>query len=181
MSHRAESLLCRAEEAIAYLDTLPMHDLPDDARCLLHLLYSLIMVSFPIEIWRQPYIPDTGTASFELKLERHVGGFGDGHADAGPRERRESSHPYFESVIARRQERDDKRPVRLRADLPGLVRRDAADGNLSGRHQRARLVPYRPGYGAGCGRLRKAGCRDSDQAGKNEGRTAHTGLQRTWA
>ena len=59
----------RAEQAIAYLDTLPMHDLPEDARRLLHMLYSLIMVSFPIEIWRQPYIPDTGTASFELKLE----------------------------------------------------------------------------------------------------------------
>jgi len=59
----------RAEHAIAYLDTFPLHELPDDARRLLHLLYSLIMVSFPIEIWRQPYIPDTGTASFELKLE----------------------------------------------------------------------------------------------------------------
>ena len=59
----------RAEEAIAYLDTFPLHELPDDARRLLHLLYSLIMVSFPVEIWRQPYIPDTGTASFELKLE----------------------------------------------------------------------------------------------------------------
>ena len=59
----------RAEEAIAYLDKFPLHELPDDARRLLHLLYSLIMVSFPVEIWRQPYIPDTGTASFELKLE----------------------------------------------------------------------------------------------------------------
>ena len=59
----------RAEEAITYLETCPLHDLPDDARRLLHLLYSLIMVSFPVEIWRQPYIPDTGTASFELKLE----------------------------------------------------------------------------------------------------------------
>ena len=27
------------------------------------------MVSFPVEIWRQPYLPDTGTAAFELKLE----------------------------------------------------------------------------------------------------------------
>jgi hypothetical protein len=59
----------RAEEAIAYLDKLPLHELPDDARRLLQLLYSLIMVSFPVEIWRQPSIPDTGTASFELKIE----------------------------------------------------------------------------------------------------------------
>lgn len=64
-----DAVFPRAEEAIVYLDGFPLHDLPDDARRLLHLVYSLIMVSFPIEIWRQPYIPDTGTASFELKLE----------------------------------------------------------------------------------------------------------------
>ena len=64
-----DAIFPRAEEAIAYLDKFPVDDLPDDARRLLHLLYSLIMVSFPVEIWRQPYIPDTGTASFELKLE----------------------------------------------------------------------------------------------------------------
>ena len=59
----------RAEAAIVYLEKFPLHDLPDDAHRLLLLLYSLILVSFPVEIWRQPYIPDTGTASFELKLE----------------------------------------------------------------------------------------------------------------
>ena len=64
-----DAIFPRAEEAIAYLNKFPVDDLPDDARRLLHLLYSLIMVSFPVEIWRQPYIPDTGTASFELKLE----------------------------------------------------------------------------------------------------------------
>ena len=64
-----DAVFPRVEEAIAYLDKLPLHELPDDARQLLYLLYSLIMVSFPVEIWRQPYIPDTGTASFELKIE----------------------------------------------------------------------------------------------------------------
>ena len=59
----------RAPAAIAYLEKFPLDDLPEDALRLLHLLYSLILVSFPIEIWRQPYIPDTGTASFDLKLE----------------------------------------------------------------------------------------------------------------
>ena len=64
-----DAMFPRAEEAIAYLEKFPLHDLPDDARRLLQLLYSLIMVSFPVEIWRQPKIPDTGTASFELKIE----------------------------------------------------------------------------------------------------------------
>jgi hypothetical protein len=64
-----DTLFPRAEEAIAYLEKFPLYELPDDARRLLQLLYSLIMVSFPVEIWRQPYLPDTGTASFELKDE----------------------------------------------------------------------------------------------------------------
>jgi len=64
-----DAIFPRAEAAIAYLDKFPLDGLPDDARRLIHLLYSLIMVSFPIEIWKQPYIPDTGTASFELKIE----------------------------------------------------------------------------------------------------------------
>jgi hypothetical protein len=59
----------RAEEAIQYLEKLPLHELPEDAFRLLKLLYSLILMSFPVEVWRQPYIPDTGTAQFELKIE----------------------------------------------------------------------------------------------------------------
>jgi hypothetical protein len=64
-----DAIFPRAEAAIAYLDEFPLNDLPEDAHRLLKLLYSLILVSFAVEIWRQPYIPDTGTSSFELKLE----------------------------------------------------------------------------------------------------------------
>lgn len=64
-----DAIMPRAEEAIQYLEQLPLDALPDDALRLLKLLYSLILISFPVEIWRQPRIPDTGTASFELKLE----------------------------------------------------------------------------------------------------------------
>jgi hypothetical protein len=61
-----DAVFPRAEAAIVYLDKFPLHDLPGDAHRLLLLLYSLILVSFAVEIWRQPCIPDTGTASFEL-------------------------------------------------------------------------------------------------------------------
>jgi hypothetical protein len=64
-----DAVFPRAEEAIVYLEKFPLNDLPDDAHRLLLLLYSLILVSFPVEIWHQPYIPDTGTAQFELKIE----------------------------------------------------------------------------------------------------------------
>jgi hypothetical protein len=59
----------RLDEAKAYLDKLPIHDLPEDALNLLHLLFSLVMVSFPAEVWRQPHIPDTGAAAMTCWLE----------------------------------------------------------------------------------------------------------------
>ena len=64
-----DAVMPRAEEAIRYLDKLPLNDLPEDAFRLLKLLYSLIVMSFPVEIWRQPRIPDTSLAQFELEIE----------------------------------------------------------------------------------------------------------------
>jgi hypothetical protein len=64
-----DAIFPRAEQAIRYLEQFPLDDLPEDAFRLLKLLYSLIVISFPVEIWKQPYIPDTGTAQFELKIE----------------------------------------------------------------------------------------------------------------
>jgi hypothetical protein len=59
----------RAEEAIAYCDKFPLDEMPDDAQRLLQLLYSLVMVSFPVEAWRQPHIPDSGAAYLDLLIE----------------------------------------------------------------------------------------------------------------
>ena len=64
-----DAIMPRAEAAMQYLDKLPLDDLPEDAWRLLKLLYSLIVMSFAVEIWKQPYIPDTGTAQFELKID----------------------------------------------------------------------------------------------------------------
>ena len=64
-----DAIFPRAEAAIQYLEKFPLDDLPEDAFRLLKLLYSLILMSFPVEIWRQPYIPDTSLAQFELKIE----------------------------------------------------------------------------------------------------------------
>jgi len=59
----------RAEAAIAYLATLGLDELDGEDRNLLHLLYSLVQVSFPVEVWRQPRVPDTGSASFDCFTE----------------------------------------------------------------------------------------------------------------
>jgi hypothetical protein len=51
-------------DAIAYCDTFPLDDMPDDAVALLRMIYSFIIVSFPVELWRQPGVPDTAGTDF---------------------------------------------------------------------------------------------------------------------
>jgi hypothetical protein len=43
--------------------------MPEDAEQLLQLLYSLVMISFPVEAWRQPNVPDSGAAYLNLLIE----------------------------------------------------------------------------------------------------------------
>jgi hypothetical protein len=56
----------RADAAKAYLDTFPLDALPAEATNLLYLLYSLISVSFAVEVWKQPNVPDSGAAYLDL-------------------------------------------------------------------------------------------------------------------
>ena len=67
-----DSIAQRAEEAIAYLDELDLNDLPEDATRLLHLLYSMILVSYPVNVFMQPRIPDSGAAFFDMVAEPAV-------------------------------------------------------------------------------------------------------------
>ncbi len=62
----------RLADAMAYLDGLDLQALPDDARRLLWLCYSLVNVSFPVEVWRQPRVPDSGAASLDMVVEPAV-------------------------------------------------------------------------------------------------------------
>ena len=62
----------RLEEILAYLDSLELDSLPDDAGRLLVLSYSLVNVSFPVEVWRQARVPDSGAASMDVIVEPAV-------------------------------------------------------------------------------------------------------------
>ena len=62
----------RAEEAIGYLNGLDIDDLPDDATTLLHMLYSMILVSYAVNVFKQNRIPDSGAAFFEMVAEPAV-------------------------------------------------------------------------------------------------------------
>ena len=62
----------RLEAAMAHLDALELTMLPDDATRLLWLCYSLVNASFPVEVWRQPRVPDSGAASMDMTVEPAV-------------------------------------------------------------------------------------------------------------
>ena len=52
----------RFEEAIDYCDKFPLDDIPEDALNLLHLVYSMIMVSMAIEVFGQQQPTDSADA-----------------------------------------------------------------------------------------------------------------------
>jgi hypothetical protein len=57
------------EPAMAHLDAFALHELPEAERNLLYLMQSLVMVSFPVEVWKQPRVPDSGAAYLDLIAE----------------------------------------------------------------------------------------------------------------
>ena len=62
----------RAEDAIAYLNGLDIDELPDDATTLLHMLYSMILVSYAVNVFKQNRIPHSGAAFFDMVAEPAV-------------------------------------------------------------------------------------------------------------
>ncbi len=59
----------RARDALAYLKRLDLDDLPDQALNLLRLLYSFITVSFAVDIFKQPRMPDSGATFLFATIE----------------------------------------------------------------------------------------------------------------
>jgi hypothetical protein len=64
-----DAAMPRMDDAVAYLEQFAMDDLPDDAAHLLWLYCSLVTVSFPVEVWRQPRVPDSGASTFDAVYE----------------------------------------------------------------------------------------------------------------
>ena len=64
-----DAITPRTEDALAYCDKFALDALPDDVLNLMHLLYSLVTVSFPVECWKQPRVPDTGATSLDCVVE----------------------------------------------------------------------------------------------------------------
>ncbi len=58
-----------APAAMDYCDGFPLHEMPDDARRLFHLLASLALVSYAIEVWQQPRPVNVGSARMDRTRE----------------------------------------------------------------------------------------------------------------
>ena len=72
LSEFYDAIAQRAEAAILYLDRLDLNDLPEDAARLLQLLHAMILVSYPVNVFAQPRIPDSGAAFFDMVAEPGV-------------------------------------------------------------------------------------------------------------
>jgi hypothetical protein len=67
-----DAAMARFEDAATYLEQFDMDALPDDAKHLLWLYCSLVTVSFPVEVWRQPKVPDSGSTELDAVVEPAV-------------------------------------------------------------------------------------------------------------
>lgn len=55
----------RLEQAAAHLATVALDGISDEDKHLLWLFCSLVAASFPVEVWRQPKVPDSGASSVD--------------------------------------------------------------------------------------------------------------------
>ena len=59
----------RLEDGAEYLRNVPIEGISEEDRNLLWLFCSLVTVSFPVEVWRQPRVPDSGASSIDVVAE----------------------------------------------------------------------------------------------------------------
>jgi len=64
-----DAAMPRLDDACEYLEQYSMDELPDEAVNLLWMMCSLVTVSFPVEVWRQPRVPDAGASSLDAVVE----------------------------------------------------------------------------------------------------------------
>jgi len=59
----------RLPDIIEYVNQYELGDLPEPVQQLMYLTFGLIEASFPVEIWRQGRVPDSGAASIDCVVE----------------------------------------------------------------------------------------------------------------
>lgn len=59
----------RLEAGTDYLRNVSLDDISEQDQNLLWLFSSLVTVSFPVEVWRQPRVPESGASSIDVVVE----------------------------------------------------------------------------------------------------------------
>ena len=59
----------RLQASVEHLKGVALDDISDEEQNLLWLFSALVTVSFPVEVWRQPRVPESGASSFDSVLE----------------------------------------------------------------------------------------------------------------
>ena len=67
-----DAALPRLDDAMSYLEQYDVDALPEDGKRLLWLFCALVTVSFPVEVWRQPKVPDSGSTALDAVVEPAV-------------------------------------------------------------------------------------------------------------
>ncbi len=62
----------RLESGSSYLREVDLDGISDEDKRLLWLFCSLVTVSFPVEVWRQARVPDSGAAALAAVVEPAV-------------------------------------------------------------------------------------------------------------
>jgi hypothetical protein len=59
----------RLAESTELLQGIALDGISDEDQHLLWLFSALVTVSFPVEVWRQPRVPDSGASSVDVVVE----------------------------------------------------------------------------------------------------------------
>jgi hypothetical protein len=59
----------RLEESTDYLKSVALEGISEEDQHLLWMFSALVTVSFPVEVWRQARVPDSGASSIDVVVE----------------------------------------------------------------------------------------------------------------
>ena len=60
------------QDGTDYLKSVPLDGISEQDKRLVWLFCSLVSVSFPVEVWQQPKVPDSGASSLDAVVEPSV-------------------------------------------------------------------------------------------------------------
>ena len=64
-----DAVFPRLEESTDYLRSVSLDGISEEDQHLLWLFSALVTVSFPVEVWRQPRVPESGAAALDATIE----------------------------------------------------------------------------------------------------------------